>query len=195
MSEQSPAIAAEATTSPESLPTAGRRVLLWQVGIVAALVLFLGFLAWGLWRANVDNKRAAGIAPDFSITTFGGEELSLADLRGKGVVVNFWASWCDPCRDEAPLLEAAWQREEANGIVFVGLGYLDQEPAALAFMDEYDISYPSGPDIASEAARRYGILGVPETFFIDAEGRITGQFTGPITDAAALDAMLDTIRP
>jgi len=179
----------------DSAPPRRGSVLLWQIAIVGVLLLFLGFLAWGLWRTNIDGKRAAGIAPDFTITTFEGETLSLADLRGKGVVVNFWASWCDPCRDEAPILEEAWRREEANGIVFVGLDYLDQEPAALAFMDEYDITYPSGPDIASQAARRYGILGVPETFFIDAEGNIAGQFTGPIVDAASLDAMLDVIRP
>lgn len=180
---------------PAVQPVLSGRVRIWQIAIVAALLLFLGFLAWGLWRTNVDGKRASGIAPDFSITTFAGKSLSLADLRGQGVVVNFWASWCDPCRDEAPLLEAAWRREAPNGIVFVGLDYIDQEPAALAFIDEYDITYPNGPDIASQAARRYGILGVPETFFIDAEGRIAGQFTGPITDAAALNAMLDRIRP
>jgi cytochrome c biogenesis protein CcmG/thiol:disulfide interchange protein DsbE len=183
------------TAIADAAPIQRGRVLLWQAAIVGVLLLFLGFLAWGLWRTNVDGKRAAGIAPDFTITTFEGEQLSLGDLRGKGVVVNFWASWCDPCRDEAPLLEQAWRREEANGIVFVGLDYLDQEPAALAFMDEYDITYPSGPDIASQAARRYGILGVPETFFIDAEGNIAGQFTGPITDAVSLDDMLARIRP
>ncbi len=77
----------------------------------------------------------------------------------------------------------------------MGLDYLDQEPAALAFMDQYQITYPSGPDVASQAARRYGILGVPETFFVDPEGNIAGQFTGPIVDAAALDEMLDRIRP
>ena len=179
----------------ETPSTRNRSVMLWQSVIVGVLILFLGFLAWGLWRTNVDGNRAAGIAPDFSITTFEGEQLSLADLRGKGVVVNFWASWCDPCRDEAPILEEAWRREEANGIVFVGLDYLDQEPAALAFMDQYQITYPSGPDVASQAARRYGILGVPETFFVDPEGNIAGQFTGPIVDAAALDEMLDRIRP
>lgn len=170
-------------------------VLAWQIAIVALLVGFIAVLAWGLWRTNVDGKRAAGLAPDFSITTFDGEQLALADLAGKGVVVNFWASWCDPCRDEAALLEAAWRREQPNGIVFVGLDYLDQEPAARAYLEEFDITYPSGPDIKSEAARKYGILGVPETFFVDGSGQIRHQVTGPITDEASLNAMLDAIRP
>lgn len=178
-------------------PTAAHRrsVLLWQVVIVAILLGFIGVLAWRLWSTNVDGNRATGSAPAFSITTFDGEQLALADLAGKGVVVNFWASWCDPCREEAALLEAAWRREQANDIVFVGLDYLDQEPSARAYLAEYDITYPSGPDMKSEAARKYGILGVPETFFIDATGTIRHQVTGPIVDEASLNAMLDTIRP
>lgn len=183
-------------TEPDLPPVARKRsVLLWQIAIVALLLGFIAVLAWRLWSTNVDGNRAAGIAPDFTITTFGGEELSMADLKGKGVVVNFWASWCDPCREEAALLEAAWRREQPNDIVFIGLDYLDQEPAARAYLAEYDITYPSGPDLKSEAARKYGILGVPETFFVDATGQIRHQVTGPITNEASLNAMLDTIRP
>lgn len=197
----SDSISTEVTTppldgNPEAPTVAHRRsVLIWQVIIVAILLGFIGVLAWRLWSTNVDGNRATGSAPDFSITTFDGEQLALADLAGKGVVVNFWASWCDPCREEAALLEAAWRREQANDIVFVGLDYLDQEPSARAYLAEFDITYPNGPDLKSEAARKYGILGVPETYFIDATGTIRHQVTGPIDDEASLNAMLETIRP
>jgi cytochrome c biogenesis protein CcmG/thiol:disulfide interchange protein DsbE len=168
----------------------------WTVGIVAAILLvFVGFLAWGLIRTNVSEQRAAGSAPPFEFTTFEGETISLDSLRGQGVVLNFWASWCDPCREEAALLEQTWRREKDNGIVFIGLDYLDQEPAALAYLREFDITYPNGPDLQSQAARRYGIKGVPETFFISPEGAIAETVIGPITSQQQLDSLLDSIRP
>ncbi|MGL4649344.1 MAG: TlpA family protein disulfide reductase [Caldilineaceae bacterium] len=168
----------------------------WTMGIVALiLVAFVGFLAWGLIRTNVSEQRAAGSAPPFEFTTFEGETISLESLRGQGVVLNFWASWCDPCRDEADLLEQTWRREQGNGIVFIGLDYLDQEPAALAYLDEFDVTYPSGPDLQSEAARRYGIKGVPETFFISPEGAIVETVIGPLSSQQQLDGLLDQIRP
>jgi cytochrome c biogenesis protein CcmG/thiol:disulfide interchange protein DsbE len=111
------------------------------------------------------------------------------------VVLNFWASWCDPCRAEAALLEATWRQEKENGIVFIGLDYLDQEPAAKAYLAEYDVTYPNGPDLQSQAARRYGIKGVPETFFIDPEGKIAHMVIGPIVNEAQFAEALDKIRP
>jgi cytochrome c biogenesis protein CcmG, thiol:disulfide interchange protein DsbE len=184
----------EDTTSP-ALPPPTRAMRLWQLAIVAILVLFVGILAFRLWDTNVSDHRADGLAPDFTFTTFEGETISLADLQGKGVVLNFWASWCDPCRDEAALLESAWRREQGNGIVFIGLDYLDQEPSAKAYLEEYGISYPNGPDLQSGAARRYGIKGVPETYFIAPDGKIVQTVIGPITSASQLDTFLAKIRP
>lgn len=181
--------------APATTPIPTRAVRLWQVVFVAILIGFVGILAFRLWDTNTTEQRADGLAPDFTFTTFDGKTVSLADLKGKGVVLNFWASWCDPCRDEAALLESAWQREEANGIVFVGLDYLDQEPAAKAYLAEFGISYPNGPDLQSQAARRYGIKGVPETYFITPEGEIVQAVIGPVTNAAQLDSFLDLIRP
>jgi cytochrome c biogenesis protein CcmG/thiol:disulfide interchange protein DsbE len=168
---------------------------LWQLFFVLVLVAFVGLLAFRLWDTNTTEQRADGMAPEFTFTTFEGETISLADLKGKGVVLNFWASWCDPCRDEAELLETAWRREQENGIVFIGLDYLDQEPAAKAYLEEFDITYPNGPDLQSQAARRYGIKGVPETYFISPEGEIVQTVIGPLTSAAQLDSFLAKIRP
>jgi cytochrome c biogenesis protein CcmG/thiol:disulfide interchange protein DsbE len=172
-----------------------RAALFWRVSIVGVFALFVAFLAIGLRREWVSEQRATGMAPEFEFTTFAGETIRLADLRGKGVVLNFWASWCLPCRDEAPLLEQAWRRERDRGIVFIGLDYLDQEHAAKAFLDEFDITYPTGPDLQSAAARRYRITGVPETFFIGPDGQIVSQVIGPILSLESLNQKLDAIRP
>jgi cytochrome c biogenesis protein CcmG, thiol:disulfide interchange protein DsbE len=169
--------------------------LFWRLFFIGILALFLGLLAWRLYQTNVSEQRADGMAPAIVFATFDGDVISLDDLRGQGVVVNFWASWCDPCREEAVLLEETWRREQANGIMFLGLDYLDQEPAALAYLAEFDITYPNGPDLRSEAARRYGIKGVPETFFIDPDGRIVGSIIGPVLSEDQLDNFLDRIRP
>jgi cytochrome c biogenesis protein CcmG, thiol:disulfide interchange protein DsbE len=171
------------------------KVALWRLFFVAILVLFMGALTLRLWQTNRSEHRADGLAPPVEFTTFEGETIRLDDLRGQGVVLNFWASWCDPCREEAVLLEQSWRREQANGIIFLGLDYLDQEPAALKYLEEYDVTYPNGPDLRSQAARRYGIKGVPETFFISPDGRIVETVIGPILNQAQMDQLLDKIRP
>lgn len=168
------------------------------LGRIAAFILLLGFVAFlaiGLQRQNASGQRAAGMAPDLEFTTFDGETVRLEDLRGQGVVVNFWASWCDPCRAEADLLEQAWRREKENGIVFLGIDYLDQEHAALAYIEEFDITYPNGPDLRSDIARRFRIKGVPETFFIAPDGSIASTVVGPILGENDLQQRLDLIRP
>lgn len=187
---------------PKSLGTEQRReapssrsVKLWRLLFLGAGAAFIVLLGVRLWQTNVQGQRAAGEAPALRFTTFDGMEVDLHELRGNGVVINFWASWCTPCRDEADLLEQTWRREKNNGIVFLGLDYLDQEPAALAYLSEFDITYPNGPDLRSQVARRYRIQGVPETFFVSPEGKIVETVVGPILNQQQLDALLDRIRP
>jgi cytochrome c biogenesis protein CcmG/thiol:disulfide interchange protein DsbE len=179
-------------------PTTGPNkaaVRLWQGIFGLILLVFVILLGARLVQTNQSEQRASGVAPAFSFTTFEGETISSDQLLGKGVVLNFWASWCDPCRDEAALLEETWRREQGNGVVFIGLDYLDQEPAAKAYLAEFGITYPNGPDLQSAAARRYGIKGVPETFFIDPQGNITDIVIGPIVSTAKMDEYLAKIRP
>lgn len=180
---------------PPIVAPPNRRVTVWRLIIIGLIVAFVGFLVVGLERTNKSDWRASGIAPDFTFKTFDGKTIHLADLKGKGVVLNFWASWCDPCRDEAQLLEQAWQREQGNNIVFLGLDYLDQEHAAKAYLSEFGITYASGPDIQSTAARQYGITGVPETFFIGPDGTVKGYLLKQLTSEAELTSYIDTIRP
>lgn len=179
----------------EMTPEMARRTALWRVAIFAVLIGFIAVIAYSLVRQNVSSSRPTGQAPDFTFTTFEGETIRLSDLRGKGVVLNFWASWCIPCRNEAPILEEAWLREKENGIIFLGLDYLDQDHVAKAFLEEFKVTYPNGPDLQSEAARSYGLTGVPETYFIDPNGEITGMKLAELTSMAELDSFLAKIRP
>jgi cytochrome c biogenesis protein CcmG/thiol:disulfide interchange protein DsbE len=144
------------------------------VGGVAAL------LAYGFSRdvRYIHSPLIAKQAPGFSLILFDGKTITLEDLRGKVVLLNFWASWCVPCRAEAQSLEEAWKQYKDRGIVFVGVNIQDQEDKARAFMEEFGISYPNGRDSAGKIAIDYGVWGIPETFVIDRQGRITYKHAG-----------------
>jgi cytochrome c biogenesis protein CcmG/thiol:disulfide interchange protein DsbE len=108
--------------------------------------------------------------------------LRLSTLKGQAVVINFWASWCIPCRDEAPLLERTWRTYKDSGVVFIGVAYLDDEKSARAFLAEFNITYPNGPDLGTQIAPLYRIKGIPETFFINRVGELNGVYVGPISE-------------
>lgn len=138
-------------------------------------------------------------APDFDITLYDGytaglpENIKLSDLRGKVVVMNFWASWCVECRKEADALEAIHQKYKDRGVVMLGVDYLDTEPPALAYLKEFGITYANGLDVQQRIAKAYRITGVPETFFIDEEGIVREVLIQPLTEAqlsASIDRLL-----
>jgi cytochrome c biogenesis protein CcmG/thiol:disulfide interchange protein DsbE len=143
------------------------RIIIW---IVVALVLL--FVALGLINAFATQPQE-GKAPDFTLETYGGETYTLSELRGQVVVVNFWASWCLPCAQEAPALEAAWQDYRDQGVVFLGVDYVDSEAQALEYLEKYGVTYPNGPDLGTRISDAYHIRGVPETFVINAGGEVT----------------------
>jgi cytochrome c biogenesis protein CcmG/thiol:disulfide interchange protein DsbE len=123
-------------------------------------------------------------APDFRLKAFGGGEVSLADLKGRPVVLNFWASWCYPaCYEEAPLLEATWKRYRDQGLMVVGVDIQDTEANALEFIRRFGFTFPNAPDPGSKVSIDYGVYGVPETFFIDRQGRIAHKHVGALTPA------------
>jgi cytochrome c biogenesis protein CcmG/thiol:disulfide interchange protein DsbE len=134
---------------------------------------------------NVDPRPAR----DFRLELFEGGTVQLSEFRGQIVVVNFWASWCPPCREEAPALEAASRALRDEGVVFVGVDVWDDRDDALAFIDAFGVSYPNGPD-DDGIAIEYGVTGIPETYIIDRDGRLAAKFVGPITTGQ----LIDTVR-
>lgn len=122
-------------------------------------------------------------APAFDLETVDGSRLSLAELRGSPVVINFWASWCPACRAEMPVLNAAEATYRSRALRMVGIVYQDSRENALAFMSQYGQAYPSLLDPDGRTAIDYGVFGVPETFFIDGAGVIRSRQVGPLTYA------------
>jgi len=155
----------------------------WQTGGIplAFLLVFslLGLLGWGLVKARA-GPVDSGLAPDFSLTGFDGRTVTLSELRGQVVIVNFWASWCLPCREEAAYLENTWRKYKDQGVVFIGVDYVDTEKEALTYIQEFDITYLNGPDLKTRISQAYNIKGVPETFFIAKNGELRGMHIGPL---------------
>ena len=165
-------------------------------------ILFIGIIfGAGLFNASLVGKRpiAGALAPDFELPLYAdyranfGPNLHLETLRGRIVVMNFWASWCPPCRDEAPELEATWRTYKDRGVVVVGVDLLDTETDALNYLKAFGITYPNGLDVQQRISKNvYRITGQPETFVVDRHGIIRRVFILPI-DKQQLSTVLDSL--
>jgi cytochrome c biogenesis protein CcmG, thiol:disulfide interchange protein DsbE len=162
---------------------------------LAAVTSLLALLAYGFYREPryIYSQLIGKPAPSFQLALFDGSQLRLAELRGKVVFVNFWSSWCPPCRAEARELEEVWKRFKDQGVVFVGIAIQDRREDALAFVHEFNLSYPTGLDASGKIPIDFGVWGIPETFFINREGVITYKHVGTV-GTALIAAKLDEAR-
>jgi cytochrome c biogenesis protein CcmG/thiol:disulfide interchange protein DsbE len=179
--------AAETKPIPEAkAPTTGRinRNVVLGGFVVFSILLLLG---WGLVNRNRSRPEPGQTAPGFEVQFFNGYDwegrasATLEDMKGQVVVLNFWASWCVECRVEADLLEDTWRAYKDDGVLFLGVAYVDVEPRSKEYLEEFNITYPNGPDLETAISRDYRVTGVPETFFIDKNGVVRHVVIGPVS--------------
>lgn len=189
----------------ESQDARGRWRRVRRLIAVGVVVLFVGLLVYGLLskatNRRIDEALGKGEtapAPSFQLPVLepgrlppplaarlkgplATDSLSLAELRGTPFVLNFWASWCIPCREEAPILESGWRRFGPRGVLFLGLNMQDLTSDARAFLEKFEVTYPTIRDQGNDVAHRYGVTGVPETYFVDARGGVVGHVIGVVS--------------
>jgi cytochrome c biogenesis protein CcmG/thiol:disulfide interchange protein DsbE len=159
-------------------------------GSILTVILVLGLLlivGLGLMRAQQGPIGIGKMVPNFTLTTFDGAQYSIEDYRGQIVVVNFWASWCKPCEQEAAELEQAWRTFKDQNVMFLGVDYVDTEPEALAYLSKFDITYPNGPDLGTKISQAFRIRGVPETYIVGRDGTIVDIKISPYLSLAEIE--------
>lgn len=171
----------------------------WIVVVLSAGLLAL--LVYGVAGTGVDDSLDEAVkqgdrpvAPGSTVALRkldGAGRMSLADLRGEVVVLNFWASWCDPCKSEAPLLQRAQRRLEREGGTVLGVTYKDRASSSRDFAKEFGLTFPSVRDDELDLAPEFGTIRLPETFVLDPTGRVVAISRGEITDFAFLDSAID----
>jgi cytochrome c biogenesis protein CcmG/thiol:disulfide interchange protein DsbE len=181
-----------AMTSTDSPSATTRSRPAWGAALVWLGVLaLLALVGFGLIRTQRGPVAVGSRMPDFTLTTFDGQTYDTAKERGRVLVVNFWASWCKPCEQEAAALEEAHRRLSPDGVLFLGVNYVDTEPEALAYLDRFDITYPNGADLGTRVSQAFRIRGVPETYIAGADGILTFVKIGPFE---SLDEILTAVE-
>lgn len=167
----------------------GRLQRIAQAVALVGVAALLGLLVWKVvagdegGAADALAKGETVAAPDFTLDRLDaeGQTLTLSELRGKPLVVNFWASWCVPCKDEAPVLQSTWERYRKQGLVVVGVDSQDFRKDARRFMRRFGVTYPVVYDGKGSTLGRWGVTGFPETFFVDRSGNLVGErITGAV---------------
>jgi cytochrome c biogenesis protein CcmG/thiol:disulfide interchange protein DsbE len=184
-------------------PAVKRGVPLWaQILIWTVLVALLVLVGITLNKRQQGTVQPGDSIPEFSLPLFSGyeyegrNEVTLSDFKGKVVVLNFWASWCKPCEQEAAELQAAWEFYEPRGdVIFLGVDYVDTEPEARAYLKKFGITYPNGPDKGTKISQMFRMSGVPETYFIDREGILRFVKIGPFASVNEIKSNVDPLLP
>jgi cytochrome c biogenesis protein CcmG/thiol:disulfide interchange protein DsbE len=164
-------------------------VLVWL--FVIALLVIVGV---ALIRTQEGHIQVGDQVPDLTLQTFEGETIEFADLRGEVVVVNFWASWCRPCEQEAAELQQAYELYREENVVFLGVDYVDTETEARAYLEKFGITYPNGPDLGTRISQAFRIRGVPETYIIGPDGKLAAFKIGPYQSLDEIIQQIESVR-
>lgn len=188
-----PATGAAAPTVARPKVGRGRATGILVFAVLGGLVLAVLGATLKVNTGHRLSMNPSGPAPDFTLPLLRGEgSLSLSDLRGRPVLLNFWASWCVGCKEEAPVLAEGWRKWRDSGVVFLGVNTQDSRSAAIAFEERYGVEYRSVVDESGSVTSAYGVTGFPETFFIDARGMIVAKYVGPMS-GPTLDAYVEAL--
>ncbi len=183
--------------TPQTSTEQPKRISLWAVAAFAGVLVVLVLMGIRLFQNDATPVRLGEPPRDFTLRTYTGEVINTEDLRGQVVLINFWASWCTTCDQEAALLEQAWQHYqddgENRGVIFLGVAYMDTENASRVYLANHGITYPSGPDLRSEISRIYQVKAVPETFILDTEGALRYQKIGAFGSFSELQSAIDQV--
>ncbi len=167
---------------------------LWRMVAWIGLLGLLVVVAMVLLRQKQGPVAIGQPAPAFTFTTFDGQKITPTDMKGKVVLLNFWASWCKPCEQEAADLQTAWEYYQPRGdVIFAGLAWTDTERASLAYLKKFNITYPNGPDLGTTISQAYRITGVPETYIIDKNGKLASMKLSPYTSVDEIKSAIDPL--
>ena len=164
-----------------------RELLFAGLGVLLGLAIITG--VW-LYTSSTAERALPGVgetnrpAPDITLPALDGGDIRLSDYRGNVVLINFWGTWCEPCKEETPALQAAYENLSAQGLVVLGVNLRRQEPndeAVQAFLDQYGVTYRTALDVEGEAARLFQISPIPTSYFIDQQGNIRYIRVGTLT--------------
>lgn len=150
--------------------------------LVIPLLILIFAISCSQENKGSENDRDSNTARNFSLESLDGAgKISLDDFTGKPVVLNFWASWCGPCKEEMPLFESTWKEYKDKEVVFLGVDVMDDRDTAKKFIKNEGITYTNLYDPSGEVSNQYGVVALPATFFIDREGKVTAKNYGPFT--------------
>jgi cytochrome c biogenesis protein CcmG/thiol:disulfide interchange protein DsbE len=157
-----------------------------QISTFLLIAFFIAILALSIIgkknNRNIVSPLIGKQFPDYEIELFSGNKLNISNLKGNVILVNFWASWCNPCKQEFPALENSWLKHRNSKVVFLGINVLDDEVHAKQYLQSYKSNYPNGVDSDGSIAVDLGIAGVPETFFVNEKGIIIDKYVGPLSE-------------
>jgi peroxiredoxin len=167
-----------------------------RIIVLGVIVIALGSAFYTAYSNDKSIAAVGNVAPDFTLTNLEGKQVSLSDMRGKGVFINFWATWCGPCKREMPLMEKQYQEMKDQGIEILAVNIAESNVAVSSFIDRLGVTFPvlldSNPDRI--VTQRYGVGALPASFFVDKDGNIAGHYVGEMNESI-LKEHLELIKP